>query len=928
MSVGLSQEVSRPICRSVCQLCNVQFETIKKYVQHCRTHRHDINVTFPCFVHGCTQISHTYKGLTSHISRYHKDMQLEILSSKYQSSGINVRCVLEFCQHRCSDLQDLMAHLRQHIVTGLKVNCPFDNCDRLFHNKSSFSSHVSRYHRHFTSRNLAPQYIISQSNISGNISLPSSSLMCESMHDHDEMDVSNEDEDICMDDSIAEFTKSLALFILKLQSKNLIPESTIQEIVEELYLLNQMSCENTETFLRKKLSDLGIPEEEIDTFAHDFCVGELSMLWCSLAPTNQVLPNILCSDFGVLRSTYMRKLYFKREFNFVSPVAIPLGDNACGKQQCCHYVPILESLKYFCQDNSVKKYLNSTNCNTTDGDLYYDIQSGRVFQQNIFFKEFPTALQIILFQDSFEVVNPLGSSKTKHKVLAVYYTIGNLDPRCRSIIDPIQLVLLCKEKLIKQAGQEKVFSKLLEDLKQLEDTGILLDTGQLLKGTIVSVTGDNLGSHFIGGFCESFNAEYFCRYCSLSKTEINEGKHYTEGTYRTPESYKRTLQLLAQSGDDDIPVHVKGVKFNSFFNSLSHFHVAAPGLPPCLGHDLFEGLVDYDLALYIQYFVKERKWFTYDVLNENISKFPFLGTDASNMLSSTVTKGKKIGGQAVQNWWFLRFFSLIVFNHIRDTNDDIWQLYLKLKDIVEIIVSPCIHASQIAYLKVLVDEYLEERTDLFPHESLRPKHHFLSHYHWLIIMFGPLIRLWTLRFESKHSFFKRCARYSQNFINITSTLAEKHQLLQAFCSRGQLFPDQIKLLKEAHFHVDLYSTHIRQAVTVSEIETENCLVSDEVLVFGTRYKKGMFLLVGVDNGSLKFASLLLVLLSRGNVYFVVKHHPSHYLCNYGVHEINTIAESDTVCVPFSSLLDYYPLSAYRVNGLAMVTLKHKPPLQV
>ena len=53
----------------------------------------------------------------------------------------------------------------------------------------------------------------------------------------------------------------------------------------------------------------------------------------------------------------------------------------------------------------------------------------------------------------------------------------------------------------------------------------------------------------------------------------------------------------------------------------------------------------------------------------------------------------------------------------------------------------------------------------------------------------PLIRLWTLRFESKHSSFKRCARKLQNFVNLPKTLAERHQILQAYYNAGSLFTD-------------------------------------------------------------------------------------------------------------------------------------------
>lgn len=45
------------------------------------------------------------------------------------------------------------------------------------------------------------------------------------------------------------------------------------------------------------------------------------------------------------------------------------------------------------------------------------------------------------------------------------------------------------------------------------------------------------------------------------------------------------------------------VKFDSIFNELTYFHVCHPGLLPCLGHDLFEGIVSTDLALYLNYLV-------------------------------------------------------------------------------------------------------------------------------------------------------------------------------------------------------------------------------------------------------------------------------------------------------------------------------------
>lgn len=78
--------------------------------------------------------------------------------------------------------------------------------------------------------------------------------------------------------------------------------------------------------------------------------------------------------------------------------------------------------------------------------------------------------------------------------------------------------------------------------------------------------------------------------------------------------------------------------------------------------------------------------------------------------------------------------------------------YFQLRTITEIICAPKLSVEQVTYLQVIIDEYIEIRSQLFP-DTLKPKHHFLCHYPSLIFQFGPLIRLWTLRFESKHGYF-------------------------------------------------------------------------------------------------------------------------------------------------------------------------------
>ena len=58
--------------------------------------------------------------------------------------------------------------------------------------------------------------------------------------------------------------------------------------------------------------------------------------------------------------------------------------------------------------------------------------------------------------------------------------------------------------------------------------------------------------------------------------------------------HNSTIQLIS---NDDVDTPYKGIKSESIFNQLHFFHFCNPGLPPCLGHDLFEGVVAYDLAI-------------------------------------------------------------------------------------------------------------------------------------------------------------------------------------------------------------------------------------------------------------------------------------------------------------------------------------------
>ena len=77
----------------------------------------------------------------------------------------------------------------------------------------------------------------------------------------------------------------------------------------------------------------------------------------------------------------------------------------------------------------------------------------------------------MLYQDAFEIVNPLGSRRKKHKYWQFMHD-WNLLIAQRSTIENLILVLLAKEKYLKIFGQQPIFHQLMQDLKDLEINGV------------------------------------------------------------------------------------------------------------------------------------------------------------------------------------------------------------------------------------------------------------------------------------------------------------------------------------------------------------------------------------------------------------------------------------------------------------------------
>lgn len=239
---------------------------------------------------------------------------------------------------------------------------------------------------------------------------------------------------------------------------------------------------------------------------------------------------------------------------------------------------------------------------------------------------------------------------------------------------------------------------MIDDLKILEMVGIQIND-ITFKGSVISVLGDNLGSHSIGGFIEKFDRKnYFCRFCYINNLE-----NHVAGTInialRTEESYKADVEQALTTNEI-----CRGLKFNSPLNDLKFYHVAT-GLPPCLAHDLLEGIVPFDLSLIVNKIVSKKN-ISFEYINLQLKKIK-LSVGVKTISTPDLKKSEKLIATASQNLYLLYILPFALIE--KNTNlhsESYWMLLLLLRNIVQIVMSFEISEDQLAVLQYLIGEYI------------------------------------------------------------------------------------------------------------------------------------------------------------------------------------------------------------------------------
>ena len=221
-------------------------------------------------------------------------------------------------------------------------------------------------------------------------------------------------------------------------------------------------------------------------------------------------------------------------------------------------------------------------------------------------------------------INPLGSSSGKFKLGCIFFTLNNIRPLYRSTLKSIFLAVVAKSSTIKVNGIDSILKPFLSDLKILRDEGAVIQFAgedEIWKGALLAFLVDNLAAHEVGGFKESFSfARRFCRSCLTDKVKSQSHFHESQFVIRDRETHSKLCSRLRDPDGSSISVEF-GINRRSSLDSLSDFSVVE-NMPHDIMHDLFEGVIPYELKLLIGYCIN-KSYFSIHTLNHRLSAFDF-----------------------------------------------------------------------------------------------------------------------------------------------------------------------------------------------------------------------------------------------------------------------------------------------------------------
>lgn len=278
-----------------------------------------------------------------------------------------------------------------------------------------------------------------------------------------------------------------------------------------------------------------------------------------------------------------------------------------------------------------------------------------------------------------------------------------------------------------------------------------------------------------------------------------------------------------------------GINCKGILCEFPHFDIFKQ-TPPDVMHVLLEGVIPLTLQALRKHFITAKQT-TLVEINNGIKDFLYGYMEEKNK-PNFIQQQDLQSSSTCLNQDAAKSHLLFQIGKNVDLNNDHWELYTLLAEITDISFASVISLETTARLKEAVRGYLTLFTELFPDQQFTPKQHYLVDFPKVILLLGPLINLWAMRFEAKHQYFKQLKKI-RNFKNLCLSLCHHHKKLAAI-SRNSIFNENVygpvcHLKKD-----DLSRTKQRISSTLSiERNSINTVESFKwIIIHGTKYLIG------------------------------------------------------------------------------------------
>jgi hypothetical protein len=346
------------------------------------------------------------------------------------------------------------------------------------------------------------------------------------------------------------------------------------------------------------------------------------------------------------------------------------------------------------------------------------------------------AIHLQLYSDELDR-DKMGFSSGRNKIHATYLKIHNLTDGIRRSPEDYHLIQIMPSFTLKNNGYQRVMVAMLHELSSLVKEGIQFRNRKHAV-RLATLQGDGLERAAMFGMLSNFSKVTFCDPLSYLTTKTRMTCESVADLLpevqqvRTKEKYKEDVLALRAweekaeelreqreltAGRKKIPPKFEdshGLKYDSPFNDVPHFHVADKGaVVYCIAHDLYAGAFRSDTPRVIVSLC-DNNYFTWNNFQEKFRTYrkELRHDDRQGWYDVIPIKSAftKLPGNHSSNHLVIRMLSSLFIN--RASTDPMfkttaWSLYLAMKRVSELVSLKVVSEENLDQLDAAVKRYLE-----------------------------------------------------------------------------------------------------------------------------------------------------------------------------------------------------------------------------